>query len=124
MGDLEESLSQRHSAGSLIQSCLPAAGLPGCPAVLRRWLQGICGQHGPGVPGQAGTGAEAAGCGGVLVHGGRATLCQAALAHVAVMLGTNGLAVPGCPVAADFGDRRPPQGAPQLLRTELSHLRN
>lgn len=72
-------MSQSHSSGAFIHSCLPAAGLPGCPAALRCWLQGICGQHGPGVPGQAGTGAEAAGCGGVLVRGGRAAWCQAAM---------------------------------------------
>ena len=31
MGDLEESLSQSHSSGSFVHSCLPEVGLPGCP---------------------------------------------------------------------------------------------
>lgn len=73
----EESLSQSHLSGSFIHSCLPEAGLLGVPATPRCWLQVTCGQHGLGVPGQAGPGGEAEGCGGVLVHGGRAAMAPA-----------------------------------------------
>lgn len=73
----EESLSQSHSSGSFIHSCLPEAGLLGVPAAPRCWLQVTCGQRGLGVPGQAGPGAEAEGGGGVLVRGGRAAMAPA-----------------------------------------------
>ena len=86
MGDLvdrpvgkaaEESLSQSHSSGSFIHSCLPEAGLLGVLATPRCWLQVTSGQRGLGVPGQAGPGVEAEGGGGVLVHGVRAAMAPA-----------------------------------------------
>lgn len=45
---------------------------------------------------------------------GPCRMVPSCVVHVAVMLGPNGLAVPGCP-AADLGDRSPLENNPQLL---------
>ena len=118
MGDLEESLSQSHSSGSFIHSCLPEAGLPGCPCrapllatshlrAARPWCPGAgwrwCGGRGLWWC----AGARGPGC---MVHAGVMLVVQR----------PGGARLPCC---SRF-QRKAPQGAPQLLCTELFHLRN
>ena len=98
MGDLEESLSQSHSSGSFIHSCLPEAGLPGCPCrapllatshlrAARPWCPGAgwrwCGGRGLWwCAGARGPGCMVPGCDGACgsdAGGPTAWWCQAAL---------------------------------------------
>ena len=59
----------------------------------------------------------------MLVHGGQAAWCQAEMVHAGVMLVIQRPGGARLPCCSRF-QRKAPQGAPQLLRTELFHLRN
>ena len=59
----------------------------------------------------------------MLVHAGLAAWCQAAMVHAAMMLVIQRPGGARLPCCSGF-QRKAPQGAPQLLRTELLHLRN